>query len=276
MQKVLYRSEINEIADYIEPNVSAYICEGLTETFESFDTFDIIAFDWYDINNSECEPSQIMIYIDSDDLFFLCEDDTSYKKALALFHGAETNERALYLFFRELFRGDTKYLERLEDSINEFEDEVITSRGKQSAQKIVDYRNELLQLKKYYEQLDSIFEELTDNDNGLISESCVRYFAILGSRTDRFRSLVSALREYVTQVREAYQAQIDIELNNVMKLFTIITAIFLPLTLIVGWYGMNFVNMPELTWKYGYAMVIALSIIISAVMVIIFKRKKWF
>ena len=84
------------------------------------------------------------------------------------------------------------------------------------------------------------------------------------------------LRDYVTQMREAYQAQVDIEQNQLMKFFTVITSLFLPLTLLVGWYGMNFSNMPELTWKYGYASIIVLSILICIGMIAWFKKKKWF
>ena len=85
---------------------------------------------------------------------------------------------------------------------------------------------------------------------------------------------VKNLREYVTQVREAYQAQIDIEQNRIMKVFTIISGIFLPLTLLVGWYGMN-LRMPEFRWTYGYPLAIILSVVIVIVCLIFFKRKKW-
>ena len=64
-------------------------------------------------------------------------------------------------------------------------------------------------------------------------------------------------------------------MNNTMKLFTVVSVIFLPLSLIVGWYGMNFTGMPELTWKYGYMMAIALCLIITVLNLILFKRKKW-
>ena len=68
---------------------------------------------------------------------------------------------------------------------------------------------------------------------------------------------------------------LDLKLNETMKLFTVLTAVFLPLTVIVGWYGMNFRNMPELTWKYGYFSVIVLSALVVGVLVAVFKRKKW-
>ena len=76
-------------------------------------------------------------------------------------------------------------------------------------------------------------------------------------------------------MREEYQSQLSIQQNDLMRVFTIVTVIFLPLTLIAGWYGMNFTGMPELTWKFGYPAVIAISAIISVILVIIFKRKKW-
>ena len=64
-------------------------------------------------------------------------------------------------------------------------------------------------------------------------------------------------------------------MNNIMKLFTVVSVIFLPLSLIVGWYGMNFVGMPELAWKYGYVMVIIICAVVTLFNFIMFKIKKW-
>jgi len=94
------------------------------------------------------------------------------------------------------------------------------------------------------------------------------------NRTNRLYQSINNLRDYVTQVREAYQAQVDINQNNLMKLFTVVTTIFLPLTLIVGWYGMNF-NMPEYSWKHGYSVVIGISISVIIFCVVWFKKNKW-
>ena len=66
--------------------------------------------------------------------------------------------------------------------------------------------------------------------------------------------------EYTRHLRDLYQAQADIKQNSTMQTLTIITAVFSPLALIAGWYGMNFKFMPELTWKYGYLGVILLSL----------------
>ena len=77
------------------------------------------------------------------------------------------------------------------------------------------------------------------------------------------------------QVQDVYQSEIGIRQNDVMKVLTIVTTVFLPLTLIAGWYGMNFAHMPELAWKYGYPVVILVSVLIVAVSLYIFKKKKY-
>lgn len=83
------------------------------------------------------------------------------------------------------------------------------------------------------------------------------------------------LREYGLQVRELFQAEIDIRQNRIMKILTIVTTIFLPLSLVAGWYGMNFVGMPALTWKYGYPVAIIVSVLIVLICLWIMKKKKF-
>ena len=68
---------------------------------------------------------------------------------------------------------------------------------------------------------------------------------------------------------------LGIRLNNIMKIFTVLSAVFLPLTLITGWYGMNFTGMPELTWRYGYLFVFALAALVAVICIGIFRRKNW-
>ena len=117
MQRVIYRNEIESYTQQMEPAVVKYIEEGQIETYEGFDTFSIIAFDWYDIKNLEADPSQMLLYLDADDFFVICENEMSYNAATRYFFEAPSNERSMYLFFKNLFKGDTKNLEDLEDRI---------------------------------------------------------------------------------------------------------------------------------------------------------------
>ena len=98
---------------------------------------------------------------------------------------------------------------------------------------------------------------------------------VLGRRTGRYLQKVCALQELVAQLREAYQSQLAIQQNDLMRVFTIVTVLFLPLTLITGWFGMNFVNMPELRSEWGYPVIIAASILLVAGLLWFFRHKKW-
>ena len=95
-------------------------------------------------------------------------------------------------------------------------------------------------------------------------------------RTGLLQDHVRMLQENVIQLRELYQARLDTAQNSVMMVLTIVTTIFLPLTLLTGWYGMNFKNMPELGWRYGYPLVIVTALLIIILEIIYFKKKKFF
>lgn len=275
MQKVLMAGQIQEYSQYLEPKMIDYISQGQTEAFEGFENFDLMAFDWYDADADAAKLPKILIYTDREDLFFFCEEERTLARVQPLLTGGQSNERALYLFFVGLLKNDMSRLDAFETAITDAEDAALSRPQSDYLKQIRDYRRELLRRKRYYEQLSYIVDNLTANDNGLFTKSGVRYFAIVGNRLERFLSDVLHMRDYVTQMREACQAQLDLEQNNLMRVFTVITAVFLPLTLIVGWYGMNF-NMPELSWPYGYPLVIALSAAVCAGLLLWFRHKKWF
>ena len=280
MLKVLRFENILDAAEHMDAKVFGMIKECQIECFESYDDFDLLAFEYYDIYSDGGDGSRIMIYLDRDDLFFFCEDQVSEK----LVHGIlektgqdvqVKNEQILYQFFVKLLKGDRDYLDSLEQKIEDEEEKILSDTGKDVTQRILDIRRKLLRLKRYYEELDTIFDEMAANDNELIAEAVEQKIVILSARTDRYLNAVQNLREMVSQTLEAYQSQLSIRQNDLMKIFTIVTVLFLPLTLIVGWYGMNFANMPELQWKYGYPAAIIVSVLIVAVLIWYFKKKKW-
>lgn len=275
MQKVIYFNQIRDYSSYIDQTVIDYIDDGQIETYESFEKYDLIAFDWYDLHNPESRPAQILIYIDRSDLFFICENEVSFNAASGLFVENDSNEYAMYLFFKNLFKGSSKYIEQLESRVSGLDDDVTDGTQDGLREQITDIRNEILEAGKYYGQLEFLFEEICENDNGLIGKSSIKYFEALHNRSVRLAAQSVSLREYITQVRESYQAQISIEQNNLMKVFTMVTSIFLPLTLIVGWYGMN-LRMPEFGWRHGYLFVAGLSAAVCLVWIIVFRKKKWF
>ena len=211
-------------------------------------------------------------------LILICENDSVMEKIISDYLSESIKKaslsRILHQYFDRLTFDDSLALKKIEQEISVLEEALVVSK-KSDFFFLVSYRKKLLELKVYYEQLLEIFEAIEQNENELVAKTELRLFRILAGRANRLYNGVTNLRDYVTQVREAYQTQIDINLNSVMKVFTVITSIFFPLTLIVGWYGMN-LQMPEFGWRFGYLFVIGLSAITAVATLLYFKKKKWF
>jgi magnesium transporter len=203
------------------------------------------------------------------DIFTEIKNDITNKGNLRI-----SLEKILYSLIDKMTNKDYNMLTNLESEISDVEEEVLECKIKDYAKDIVILKNKLLFLKRHYEPLLDIIENLIENENKVVEDNSITYFTILSNRIERLNRKVGNLRDYVTQIRESYQAQLDINLNNTMKLFTVITAVFSPLTLIVGWYGMNFSSMPEYHWKYGYIYVILFSAAVLFCCLWIFKKRK--
>lgn len=184
-------------------------------------------------------------------------------------------ERFICNFVNTLISSDNKGLETIELEISRIEDRIIReNKYKNFYEELLRYKRKLLKLRNYYEQLIDICEDLCENENKLFEKSNLSYFRNLTKKAERLCNDVNLLRDSIVQLREIHQTSLDMKLNNTMKLFTVITAVFSPLTLIAGWYGMNFRYMPELSWKYGYAYVIILSVFTVGLCIYIFKKKR--
>lgn len=187
-----------------------------------------------------------------------------------------TLEKLIYSFFDSITNKDYKAIEDIGFDITRLEEIVLKDKAKDDFNfELLRMKKELLTLRNYYEQLMDIGEALEDNENEIFDEDYLRYISNFTQKTNRLRDDVELLRGSVVHLQDAYQSYIDLKLNHTMQIFTAVTTIFFPLTVIVGWYGMNFKNMPELYWKYGYLFVIVLSIVVVTVITVIVKKKKW-
>ena len=191
--------------------------------------------------------------------------------------GKITIERLIFGMFEKLLGSDAKAIETIELRIAAMEEALSKGRIKKDfSTEIMLIKKKLLILHNYYEQLSDLGLALCENENRLFKDENLRFFRMITDRADRLNRRVQMLREDLAQLREAYQSFLDYNLNNIMKIFTLIATIFLPLTLITSWYGMNFTYMPELDWRYGYLFAAALCLIVAAVLIFIFKKKKLF
>ncbi len=184
-------------------------------------------------------------------------------------------ERFIYDFLEQIVARDQLILERVDKELDTIESNILDGEEKDPSQRVSRIRSDLRDMRIHYEQLLDLGQELEENENDFFNEDNTRYFHLFTQRVSRLHDVTASLREYSIQIRDLYQSQLDIKQNRIMALLTIITSIFMPLTLIAGWYGMNFRYMPELEYKWAYPAVIAVSIIIVIVSLIFFKKKKW-
>lgn len=205
-------------------------------------------------------------------------DNTSYSEKLIQrivqnrIKQGHTRERVLYYYLAGIIIQDLSILGYLEHRIMEFEDEVTEGKFQNFIDHMSKIRRELLVYREYYDELVDMGKELEENENQFFQKKHIKYFGTFSDRADRLMNRTLYLLDYIGQVRDSYQQKVSEQQNQNMQFLTIISTIFFPLTLITGWYGMNFQNMPELT--KGYPFVIVLSVIVVVIIILIFKKKK--
>lgn len=215
---------------------------------------------------------QALVFVDDTGFVEACLKDIEHKKIWE----KPGIGRLFYDFMEEMTVGDRAYLESIEGKVSRLEDEVFGKRFDHFNHQLMLIHKEIMALSHYYTQLTELSAKLEEDENELFDKAEERLFQLFRERAHRLKEETQIIREYCMQVREVYHAQIDIRQNRIMGMLTVVTTIFMPLTLIAGWYGMNFQYMPELSWKYGYPSIILLSVIVVIVCVIYFKKKKYF
>lgn len=184
-------------------------------------------------------------------------------------------ERFIYDFLEQIVARDQMILERVDKELDTIESNILDGEEKDPSQRVSRIRSDLRDMRIHYEQLLDLGQELEENENDFFNEDNTRYFHLFTQRVSRLHEIAASLRDYSIQIRDLYQSQLDVKQNRIMALLTVITSIFMPLTLIAGWYGMNFKYMPELEHKAAYPIVIAVSIAIVIISLIFFRKKKW-
>ena len=188
---------------------------------------------------------------------------------------APSLERFLYDFLELIVDRDLLMMERYEEELSRIEDMILSSQGQGDLGRVNEIRSDIRELLIHYEQIIDMTQELEENENGFFSEENLRYIHLFMNLMARRHDYAVSLRDHTMQVRDLYNSQLEVRQNRIMTLLTVVTTIFMPLTLLVGWYGMNFRYMPELGWRLGYPVVIAVSVAIVVFSLILFKRKKW-
>lgn len=166
-------------------------------------------------------------------------------------------------------------LEKIGDTMEELEEELFNNPKEKTLKTIHHLKREMIILKKSVWPMRDVINNLYRNENELIIHSTHLYVKDLYDHVLQINESIDIYRDMLTSNQEMYLSSISNKMNLVMKVLTIISTIFIPLTFIVGIYGMNFKFMPELEWKFGYPAVWIIMIMISLAMLYYFRNKKW-
>lgn len=166
-------------------------------------------------------------------------------------------------------------LDDMEDTVSEIEEETLENVDKAMFARMKTVRKGMLTLRKSAWQIRNVIMEMSRGSSKFITPATLVYVRDIYDHVTQAMDLIETYREILMSSRDVYMSAVSLSLNQVMKQLTIISTIMLPLTFIVGVYGMNFVHMPELEWEYGYYAVWAVIILITVCMLAYFRIKKW-
>jgi magnesium transporter len=160
--------------------------------------------------------------------------------------------------------------------LEELETRVIAGARTDTLVDIQKRKRDFMFLRKSISPLRDVLLAIERNDTDLISPSLMVFFRDIADHSIRVIDNIETSREMLSGMLDIYLSSVSNRLNEVMKVLTVISTIFMPLTFIAGVYGMNFHNMPEIGWPYGYYASLVLMGLVVITMLIFFKRKKWF
>ncbi len=193
--------------------------------------------------------------------------------------GKARGRGADYLLFLLLDAIVDQYLlsvEVVNKYISDLELEILENPNEHIVKKIIEQKKVLSELRKIIFPVRDGLKEITTEETEFISDD---YFNYYNDVYDHIKNIVEHLdnqREMLTSLMDFYISQVSTQMNKVMQTLTIIATIFIPLTFLAGIYGMNFQNMPELSWELGYFVLLSIMLVLGVSMYIYMRRKRWF
>jgi magnesium transporter len=166
-------------------------------------------------------------------------------------------------------------VEKFGEHLESMEDLVISGTSKLGLTDLYALKRELSWARRSIWPLRDMLNQLIREDNQLVSKEVIPYYRDLYDHVMQVIDTIESFRELLASLADVHLSSISNRMNSVMKTLTIFSAIFMPLTFIVGVYGMNFDFLPELRWKYGYFYTWGLMAFVTLGMIVYFRRRKW-
>lgn len=180
-----------------------------------------------------------------------------------------------YAFIDTLIDNYILNIERF-GSVIEEQEKILLIPNKQTVENIYHYKTELAYIRKNIRPIKEVITRFTTSDSPLINERTYKFLRDLESLATQATEAIEIYYTMVSDQQNSYNTNLSNNVNDIMKVLTVLSTIFIPLTFIAGIYGMNFEYIPELKYRYSYFILWGLMLVIALLMLLFFKRKKWF
>lgn len=183
----------------------------------------------------------------------------------------------LYILLSTVNSFNNDFIIQSEDNLINIEERLISGEDTIDVLHILRSQRKIhIQLKRFMSSLREEYENMLDNSNQKVKKANIVYFENLDDKYRTTASNIESYEESIKSLLDLFYNNNSMKMSEIMKRLTIVATIFIPLTFLVGVWGMNFVNMPELTWEYGYIAAWIVFAVVAIAGVWMMKKKKWF
>ena len=257
--------------------------------FESFDEYDFISLNSFKHEGNKIEIEEINFYIGYNFIILVVDENNSLSldmknilnnKVHIQSTSKMTLSRLYYLLFNSIIINTFDILDKIEDEIQNLEDEIIKNTKKDQFSLINHMRHKTRKIVKYIRPLLYIGDQFTEENlrylnSSNLNRSNLNRLQSIDIRINKLYDFSISLKDYSDKLLSLYDSGITSKTNDIATKIALFTGIIGSMTVITGIYGMNFKYMPELNWIYGYPFVLTVMVFISIGAFLVFKKKKW-
>lgn len=207
-------------------------------------------------------------------LELLVEDIRKEKNCLLLEENASP-QLILYYILDRIIVKNYNVISKLEEQSDKIEIRILKNPEHKHLNDLINLRRQVYKIRKYLSPLRYVGDSLLSNDNSIIKDNNMKYFESLNTKIDKLMMSLESLVQDLALAREAFESEMSNKTNELMKIFTLIATIFLPLNLLTSIYGMNVKHIPFMLVNYGFYYLFIIMLIIAFLLIYLFKRKKW-
>jgi Mg2+ and Co2+ transporters len=217
----------------------------------------------------------ITVYRDSMGILNDLIDDIRDSKNCYVLKDKPAVDMLLYYILDRIIIRNYDVISKLEASADKIEINILKDAEKEQLYHLITLRRQVYKVRKYLNPLRYIGDSLSLNDNLIIETENIAYFIGLNKKIEKLMLSLESLVQDLALVREAFESETANKTNELMKVFTVITSVFLPLNLITSMYGMNLKGIPFIDLENGCHYVVIFMICIAVFLIFVFKKNKW-